>query len=87
MRKIKQQSVVKNLRVGEIKIRTKRERERERERERHKGYISIQEMQQLQLTTKTTTTTTPFIKGYKVTLYNDSLRATSLYAIYINSLS
>ena len=27
-----------------------------------------------------------FTKGYKVTLYSDSLRATVLYAIYINSL-
>ena len=26
-------------------------------------------------------------KGYKVTLYSDSLRATALYAIYINSLN
>ena len=26
-------------------------------------------------------------KGYRVTLYSDSLRATSLYAIYINSLN
>ena len=32
----------------------------------------------------TTTTTTTFTKGYKVTLYSDSLRATALYAIYIN---
>ena len=29
-------------------------------------------------------TTTTFTKGYKVTLYSDSLRATALYAIYIN---
>ena len=32
----------------------------------------------------TTTTTTTLTKGYKVTLYSDLLRATSLYAIYIN---
>ena len=31
-----------------------------------------------------TTTATTFTKGYKVTLYSDSLRATSLYSIYIN---
>ena len=34
--------------------------------------------------TTTTTTTTTFTKGYKVTLYSDSLRAIVLYAIYIN---
>ena len=28
-----------------------------------------------------------FTKGYKVTLYSDSLRATALYAIYINGLN
>ena len=28
--------------------------------------------------------TTTFTKGYKVALYSDSLRATALYAIYIN---
>ena len=28
--------------------------------------------------------TTTFAKGYKVTLYSDSLRATTIYAIYIN---
>ena len=39
MRKITQHSVVKNLCMGESKIRT----ERERERERHKEYIFIQE--------------------------------------------
>ena len=30
------------------------------------------------------TNTTTLIKGYKVTLYSDSLRATALYAIYRN---
>ena len=31
--------------------------------------------------------TTTFAKGYKVTLYSDSLRATALYPIYINGLN
>ena len=54
----------------------------ERERERHKEYISINKsMQQLQNEQPTTTT---FTKGYKVTLYSDSLRAIALYPIYTN---
>ena len=76
---------MKNLRIEDNKIRThtdtqrKRERERERERERGTENITIfKKMQQLQIIT------TNLSKGYKVTLYSDSLRATSLYAIYIN---
>ena len=55
--------------------------QRERERERGTKSISIHKMQQLQIRTTATT------KGYKVTLYTDSLRATALYAIYITSLN
>ena len=51
-------------------IRTEREREAQRI-----NYIPI-----AMITKKATT----FTKGYKVTLYSDSLRATALYAIYIN---
>ena len=55
----------------------------ERERERGTKNITIFQKQQLQQRQITTT----FTKCYKVTLYSDSLRATALYAIYINSLN
>ena len=67
----------KYLRMGDMKQNTHRERERERERGTKNVYIHIQGNSY-----KMTTTT--FTKGYKVTLYSDSLRATSLYAIYTN---
>ena len=51
------------------------------QRERGTKTISIKNA------TVTMTTTTTFTKGYKVTLYSDWLRATVLYAIYINSLN
>ena len=52
---------------------------RERERGTKNVYIHIQGNSY-----KMTTTTTTFTKGYKVTLYSDSLRETALYAIYTN---
>ena len=55
---------------------------RERERERCTKNIFIHKMQQLQNDNDNNV-----YKGYKVTLYSDSLRATTLYAIYINSLN
>ena len=77
MQKITQHSVVmKNLRIEEAKQYTHRERER--------GTKNIA----IKNPTVTMTTNQPtFTKGYKVTLYSDSLRATALYAIYINSLT
>ena len=39
------------------------------------------------MTTTTTTTTTTFSKGYKVTLYSDSLRAIALYAVQGDSVN
>ena len=57
-----------------------KERNTHIERERGtKRYLLLTRMQQLQMTTTTT-----FTKGYKVTLYSDSLRATALYPIYTN---
>ena len=51
-----------------------------RERERGtKRYISINKN-----ATVTNEQPTIFTKGYKVTLYSDSLRATALYATYTN---
>ena len=58
---------------------TEREREREREREigtKNKLYSNSNDYKK---------GNNPFTKGYKVTLYSDSLRATSLYTIYRNS--
>ena len=52
-------------------------RQREREREAQRVYLYSQNA----TVTKWTTT---FEKGYKVTLYSYSLRATALYPIYIN---
>ena len=79
MRKITQQSeMVKNLRIGDTKLDT----HRERERERHKEYNYIQGVQQLQNDNNNN-----LYKGYKLTLYSDSLRATTLYVLYINSLN
>ena len=73
---ITQQSVLKkNLRMRSEKQYT------HRERERGTKSISIsQECNSYNLEQPT------FTKGYKVTLYSDELRATALYAIYINSL-
>ena len=51
-----------------------------RERERHKKLSPIKSA------TVTNDNQLTFTKGYKVTLYSDSLRATALYSIYINSL-
>ena len=62
----------KNLRMGDMnqdKIRTEREPQRG---------ISINKYATI------TTMTTTFTKGYKVTLYSDSLRAIALYANYTN---
>ena len=68
----------KNLRMGDVKQHNTHT-ERERERERHKEYNSINKsMQQLQMNNNNLT------KGYKVTLYSDSLRATALCANYTN---
>ena len=76
MRKITQQSVMlKNLCIGETKLDTRREREREAQR--ISLFIRCNSYKYEQ----------PPSKGYKVTLYSDSLRATALYAIYINSPS
>ena len=50
----------------------------QREREAQRVYLLLTRMQPLQEWTKT------FTKGYKVTLYSDSLRETALYAIYTN---
>ena len=63
--------MVKNLRIGESKIRIERER----------GTKSISLFKKCNSYKIITTT---FSKGYKVTLYSDSLRETALYAIYIN---
>ena len=71
MRKITQHSMVKkNLRIGEATQNT------HRERERHKEYLYYQECNSYNNEQPT------FTKGYKVTLYSDSLRATALYANY-----
>ena len=48
-----------------------------REREAQRGITLLTRMQQLQ-------NEPTFTKGYKVTLYSDSLRATALYANYIS---
>ena len=80
MRKITRHSVVKkNLRIGEAKQNTHRERERERERERGTKNLSIFIQSNSYKLEQPT-----FTKGYKVTLYSDSLRATALYANYTN---
>ena len=50
-----------------------REREREREREAQKTFYSIETIIQPTLQ-----------KGYKVTIYSDRLRATTIYANYTN---
>ena len=52
------------------------------ERERHTHTKSITLLSKVCATVTKWTTT--FTKGYKVTLYSDSLRATALYPIYIN---
>ena len=53
--------------------------QREKERERHKEvYLYYQECNSYNNEQPT------FTKGYKVTLYSDSLRATTLYPIYTN---
>ena len=56
--------------MGDMKQNTHREREREAQR----VYLYYQECNSYNVRTK----------GYKVTLYSDSLRATTLYAIYRN---
>ena len=62
-----------------VKIESKIRTERERERERHKEvYLYYQECNSYNNEQPT------FTKGYKVTLYSDSLRATTLYPIYTN---
>ena len=60
--------------MGDVK---QRNTHRERERERHKEYNSINKN-----ATVTNNEQPTFKKGYKVTLYIDSL--TALYAIYTN---
>ena len=71
-----QQSVLRG-RTCVLEIWNKIRRERERERDRGtKMYISI--------STSYNNEQPTFSKGYKVTLYSDTLRATALYAIYIN---
>ena len=70
--------VMKNMRMRDKTRYAQRERERERERERDKEYNYIP------MATITKATIATFTKGYKVTLYSDSLRATTLYVIYIN---
>ena len=66
----------KNLRMRERvnKIR--------KERERHKEYLYSRNA-----TVTNNNNNNHLYKGYKVTLYSDSLRASTLYAIYINSLN
>ena len=66
----------RDQRMGDVK---QRNTHRERERERHKEYHSINKN-----ATVTNNEQPTFTKGYKVTLYSDSLRATALYAIYTN---
>ena len=51
--------------------------QREREREAQRGMTLLTICNSYKMTTT-------FTKGYKVTLYSDSLRATALYPIYIN---
>ena len=63
----------KYLRMGDMKQNTQREREREAQRISLLAKCNIYNNEQ-----------PTFTKGYKVTLYSDSLRATALYAIYIN---
>ena len=58
-----------------------KERNTHRERERDTKSISL--INKNATVTRITTTTT-FTKGYKVTLYSDSLRATAVYANYTN---
>ena len=65
--------MVKNLCVCVCKIDTHTEREREIGTK--KRYIPVATNYKM---------TTTFTKGYKVTIYSDSLRATALYAIYTN---
>ena len=75
MRKSKQHSIVmKNPCMSVYKIDTERDRDRHKE----KRYIPKGNLYKWQPT---------LTKGYKVTLYSDWLRATALYAIYINSLN
>ena len=65
----------KNLRMEDMEQDT----HSERERERHKMvYLYFQECNSYKNEQPT------FTKGYTVTLYSDSLRATALYAIYTN---
>ena len=64
----------KNLRMGDVK-------QHNTHRERERGTKSITLLTKVCNSYKWTTT---FTKGYKVTLYSDSLRATALYANYIN---
>ena len=69
----------KNLRMGDMKRSIRIERERERERERGtKRYFLLSKCNSYNNEQPT------FTKGYKATLYSDSLRATALYAIYTN---
>ena len=69
--------------MGDMKQYTHRERERETDRQtdrqRHKEYLLLSRCNSYNVRATTT-----FTKGYKVTLYSDSLRATALYAIYTN---
>ena len=51
------------------------------ERDRERGTRSISLINKNATVTRMTIT---FTKGYKVTLYSDSLTATALYAIYTN---
>ena len=67
--------MMKNLRISKNKIH--RYGEREREAQKDVMFLLCQE----QLYPITTTLT----QGYKVTLYSDYLRATTLYTIYRNS--
>ena len=68
----------KYLRIGDMKHNT----HKEREIERHKEVSLI-----IKNATVTNINQPTFTKGYKVTLYSDSLRATALCAIYINGLN
>ena len=48
-------------------------------------YVKRTRILRTMIATITTITTTNLTKGYRVTLYSDYLRATTLYAIYRNS--
>ena len=77
-RRITRRSVLENPAYERLKATQYAQREREREREAQRGITLLTKgMQQLQLNNN-------LRKGYKVTLYSDSLRAAALYPIYIN---